>query len=649
MALRPTRQLNKQQRKALTEQRRKERDASGKRKKKWEQEERRAAHSAAQTHKQATDPALAKRRVEAQFTSNLLNELRTRLVGAISIEGPLYAVNPPLHLTFDHEVKSEAGVEAYTDFRTITLKVNEERVPSPYGDPSGLKDFVFSVKGLFHHEAGHILHSWPLWDMWREAEGSKGLDTWSINFFKRCDDLGVTGYQQLQQTWNGLEDQRMETARVRDFPVAQRYFEHMMGSFLLKQRSDEFWQFSAWALLAGREYLPAEIRQGAKEMFVPKAKDPNATAEEWLDLVRAYKAASTKEELLDALLDAHEWLINHDEEMPQGMDDHDSEGTATNGAQKAEGAATKPGEGEDGAGGTGEGTETPTEDPDVLTAGRGAGGAHFTDKDFQDQIRSLKNGELPQSDQGAVSNAMNTATNPGLRSYQGQTKPMSPTQVNEAIALQNGLTQALETYVTRATPHWVHRQDEGHLDPCAYRTREAGDTDYNIGMAGQQGEVLDLHVSVLADVSYSMSAHMPQLCTQLLGIKYACDELNIPSNFTLWSDAGENYRIYDSGPEEVVFPSLGGTNPTDALNDAVLQNEENRPNHLFLILTDGAWAGLDTILPWRKSNEQQFIIVKFGQGPHYIHGADALVDMPSLSKFPDLLRDALDNMLDAVV
>jgi hypothetical protein len=132
-------------------------------------------------------------------------------------------------------------------------------------------------------------------------------------------------------------------------------------------------------------------------------------------------------------------------------------------------------------------------------------------------------------------------------------------------------------------------------------------------------------------------------------MKLACDELNIPNNFTIWSSGDENYRIYGDGPEEVTFPSLGGTDPTDALNDSVLQNEEDRPNHLFLVFTDGEWYGVDSVAPWRRTDDQQFVIVKFGQGPKHIHGADAIVELPTLSAFPELLRDALDTMLDGIV
>lgn len=653
MTLRAPKQKTKQQKKLISDARRRERDVSAKRKNALIDKERQGARSLAQANKQSRDPEVIKKQIKERYNTSLLNELRKRLASAASVDPALRANYPAIDIR-SSSVESEMGVEAYTDFRSITIKVDEARMPSPYGDPTALKDFVFAVKGLFHHEGGHIIHSWPLWDMWEGADQT---------FLDRAAKEGVTQYETLQQTWNAVEDQRMESARVRDFPAIQSYFEHMMGTFLLKERSDEFWEFSAWMLLGGREYLPAEVRGMAKASY-------QHDADKWLGLVRAYKAAATKAELLDALLDCWLFMKEIGKAMPEGIDSHDMAGMAIDGEQKAAASATKPGDGSEGTqkgAGKGKGTkgakkgsgpgngqpghdaETPDEDPTELTAGKGAGGAHFTKEALTDAIKQLTSQPLSPADRDTLHTAMEQAAAPGLRSYDGQTEPMNAIEIGKATSLQNDLVRALETYVTRATPHWVNRTDEGILDPCAYRSREAGETDYNIGMAGEQGEVLDLHVSVLADVSYSMSSHMRQLSVSMLGMKYACDELKIPNNFTIWSDGANNFRIFEDGPEEVIFPTLGGTDPSMALDDAVVQNEQQRPNHLFLVFTDGEWYGVDSVAKWKNSDEQQFIIVKWGQGPRKIHGADAIVNLPRLDMFPDLLRDALDNMLDSIV
>jgi hypothetical protein len=654
MALRAPKQKTKQQKKLISDARRRERDLSAKRKNALLDKDREGAKATAQAAKAARDPETIKKMVQERYSTSLINELRKRLASAVTVDSALRAYNPPIDLSVT-TLHHETGVEAYTDFRSITLKIDEQRMPSPYGAPDALKEFMFAVKGMFHHEGGHIIHTWPLWDMWREADQV---------FLDRAKAEGVTQYATLQATWNAVEDQRMESARVRDFPAIQSYFEHMMGGFLLKERSDKFWEYSAWALLAGREYLPAAVRGVAKSQFT-------ADAEEWLRLVREYKAAKTRGELLDALLDCYLFNRKNGQQMPEGIDMHAIEGMATNGDQKALSAATKPGDGSEGSqtavgkgkgaeggegaeggsesGSEGDGDNAPEDDPTSITAGRGEGDAHFTEKQLTDAIHKMMSNPLSTADKDTLQKAMADATAPGLRSYDGQTQSMNAVEIGKAVALQNDLVRALETYVTRATPHWVHRTEDGVLDACAYRSREAGETDYNIGMAGEQGEVLDLHVSVLADVSYSMSSHMRQLSVSMLGMKYACDELNIPNNFTIWSDGAQNFRIYEDGPEEVIFPALGGTDPTVALDDAVVQNEEQRPNHLFLVFTDGAWYGVDSVGKWKNSDEQQFIIVKWGGGPRHIHGADAVVDLPSLDRFPDLLRDALDNMLDSIV
>jgi hypothetical protein len=651
MAIRTPDKKTKQQKKLLETVRRKER-AEVERNAQQYREKQAVGMRAWQSEAQKLDPETLRRLAAERYGDNLLAQIRQRLHAAVRVDNQLRPHNPPVDLRQGQVTETGMGVFAYTDFRTITIKVDGERIP-PVADTNGTRDFVFAVKGLFHHEAGHIIHSWPLWDMWREADQS---------FKDRCAQNDVHGYEPMQHAWNIIEDQRMESARVRDFPAVQGYFEHTMGTFLLNNRDEQWWEFSAWALLAGREYLNPDIRKVAELKF-------KADAAEWLRLVREYKAATTHDELLDALLDAYLFLKDNQQEQSggEGLDQHDGNGQATNGAGKAAASATKPGDGSEGAGkgdkpekgegeGDGEGDPSdeksdskPDSDPDFIDAGLGEGGEHFTDKQLEDAIRQLTTKKLSQDEQQMVRDAVDASQAVGLPEYTGQVEEMDGAAVSQALSLQHGIVRALETYVTRATPHWVLNSEEGYLDPCAYRTRDVGELNYHVGMEGDQGQVLDLHVSVLADVSYSMASHMKQLSVMMLGMKLAVDELGIPANFTLWSSGDENYRIFGDGPDEVIYPALGGTDPTDALDDAVLANEEERPNHLFLVFTDGEWYGVNSVAKWRKGPEQQFVIVKFGQGPRQIHGADAIIDLPSLSAFPDTLRDALDNMLDGIV
>jgi len=633
-----------------------------------------AAHAAQQMVAALNDPEQVKARTQRNFSSTLVEKLRTRLAAAISIEKALSDKHPALSIEAVHTLTNGGsletggmGVEAYTDFRSININIEEGAFPDPYGVGTEIVDFIATVRGVFHHEAGHILHTVPLRDLGRDFD-DEVRDGQHVELNERLSALigeapvgmdprdATHRYTAVHGVWNMIEDQRMESVRVRDFPACNRYFDHLVYDLLAKERDPQWWAKS-WFLLAGREYLPLDIWDMSSHMFIRDA-DPL----EWLTIVRDYKAATTTEGLIRGIVEAAEFMA----ENKVDADDGDAQDGQVGEHGQGQGNGTQQGDGRTGAGdgasapGDGSGGDNdkdgegelrkPTEDPDTLDAGQGVAGEYFSTTPMQDAIKKMKASESDELLHAPeVDGALEAAGYAGLRQYDGPTQPMAGYHLAEAQALATGIQQALETYVTQSTPTWQLDVEEGVLDPCAYRTREPGELNYNVGMDGSIGEVLDLHVSVLADVSYSMSSHMAQLSTMLLGMKLAVDELKISNNFTIWSDDPANHAIYTDGPEEVIFPALGGTDPSTALTDALVRNEEQRPHHLVLILTDGHWYNLDSVNQWRHSKEQQFIVVKWGQGPRDVHGADALIDLPKLTDFPKMLEDALDRMLASIV
>lgn len=161
MSLRPTKEKTKQQKKLLQDLRRRERDNSGKRLVNARQKELDAAHQASSVARQNNDPDLIKARVTTRFANNLVSELRNRLSAAVAAEPALFVHRPPVNLSMSSLGSSEMGVDAYTDFKSIHITVDESRIPKPYGQPSDLKNFVMAIKGVFHHEAGHTTARGP--------------------------------------------------------------------------------------------------------------------------------------------------------------------------------------------------------------------------------------------------------------------------------------------------------------------------------------------------------------------------------------------------------------------------------------------------------------------------------------------------------
>lgn len=659
---------NKAIKKVIVDQRRKERDAMRKREKAHGERHIAAGHRAEEIFAKRADKSVAIAAANERFITSLFNNLRTSFAASIAVDEKLANKRPALSLEHSPAIDEKSsvaaggmGMIAYTDFRTITMMVEDAIIPAYNGPVTEVEDFVVMARGVFHHEAGHVIHTTPLRDMGRAFDDTvRAGDNLDIEdrlavFTGALDASGdpqaqTARYTKIHNMWNVLEDQRMESARVRDFPACQRYFEGLIYDLLTKDRDNDWWARS-WLLLAGREYLPMDVWELSSKLV-----QADLDAAGWLAIVRQYKSATTPVELVTAIVEALEFT--KDMEMPPSDSDMvgehgEGDGSGSGGAgagDKAEGGASENGDGSEG-GTTGDGKGTPLEDPDTLNSGgSGTGDAYFSKKALTDAIKKMKvEANCDPADKGAIRAAIESSGNLGLEQYDGQTQAMGPNEESTAMALSTGIQRALETYVTQATPTWQWKTEEGVIDACSYRSREPGDLDYRMDMAGEAGAKLDLHVSVLADVSYSMASHMTQLSTMLLGMKLAVDELGIPSNFTIWSDDPANHAIYTNGPEHVIFPALGGTNPESALTDAIIRNVEERPHHLVLILTDGHWYNMDSVAPWRTSREQQFVVVKYGQGPREVHDADALVDLPELSMFPRLLEDALDRMLAKVV
>jgi len=631
--------------KLINKERRQYRDEIARERQKAEQRATEALKEKEQRLQKGTDED----RLRLGFAGSLTSRMTTTLRYAASVDPKLRGKGAAIDLDLQAADGSlgETGWRAYTDFRKISISTEKGRVPDPISSPaSDITAFLVGLRGLFHHEAGHCIYSMTPSSFFTEfndsvRNGTADQDVVDILKGVLGDMSTADDYAPLQYLWNVLEDQRMESARVRDFPACERYFDHLVYDFIAKDRDPEFWA-NSWTLFAGREYLPLDLWDMSSHMYI---RDP----QEWLDIVRQYKSAVTVAEMMAAIAAA---VVHLGTDGEGGVPDDRMPGEHSSGTGRSapsDAGASVPGDGSGGAGDAGD-PRGLTDDPEYLTAGLGSGGEYFTKKGFTDALTLLSRPEGVE-DREVLSKAMTDASRGGLPIYDGSTRPMTVEETRAAEACANGIQMALETHMTALTPTWVLRQEEGVIDPIDYRTRNAGEYTYHAAMSRDMVGEVDMHVSVLADVSGSMSSNMPQLSSQLLGFKLACDAMNIPSNFTLWSSVEQNYSVYQDGGEYVVYPAMGGTDPSDALDDAVLHNVEERDHHLVVILTDGEWYSVDSLEPWRTSSQQKFMVIQYGLSGtrRAIHGADYMFSISSLSEFPLLMERAMDGMIGEVV
>jgi hypothetical protein len=192
--------------------------------------------------------------------------------------------------------KDETKAVAWTDFSKIVV-----RVPSPPVTQS-LKEFVVEVRGILHHEAGHVRFTTPLPDLHQSA-------------VEQSPELDRVPLVKLHKVWNTLEDQRMEAAVVRATPRIKNYFVPMVLNVVLGEGKDGptastsiVENLGPWMSLAGRSYMPDGIRAKARESFDEHGVQYGVTAGEWFAIVSRYMSATDSVAMMTAVLDAHDFL-----------------------------------------------------------------------------------------------------------------------------------------------------------------------------------------------------------------------------------------------------------------------------------------------------------------------------------------------------
>ena len=232
-------------------------------------------------------------------------------------------------------------------------------------------------------------------------------------------------------------------------------------------------------------------------------------------------------------------------------------------------------------------------------------------------------------------------------------KPMTAEQEAAALRISVGMEQALNDFVTASQPAWVNRQETGVIDPLAYRTKDIGDLDYRRRLEGDYNTGVDLHLSMLCDVSGSMGGkEIEQLSIAMYATAVACNRIGIGTTFLLWSNEGNEGRVWVNGePTPTVWYADGGTNPTRALNDLEFHNPEEASNHLVLVFTDGAWdVGSNPLSNWAEPGRYivlSRLVEQVFAYDDYLFKADAYASVTDVSQLPDKLTSAIHSVLSS--
>jgi hypothetical protein len=610
-------------------------------------------------------------------------------------------------------VSTVPTVQAWTDWREVVITWPETKVPGQFST-SEVRNTVAQMKGVFQHELGHLRFTTP---------------------YKRILPHIAAPTSRHQLCWNLLEDQRMESLVVEAVPRIANYFGPMLAEVVLGQGATE-----TWLMLAGRTYLPVRVRRESFMLFDAFCDEQGVDdgAEKWLDIVNEYRAATTEQELADAVCKALAFIDEVRATIPKTVDDHTS-ATEGDGADPEElgrpGSSildlfddrTKPsknsktkqgsgsssedsptpsaptgegdseagddedaqggGQGEDdddeaegeGAGGQGEGdddgegedgegdggaqTDSDASDGEESAPGQSFGESdpHFTEESLRDAFTDALAGfQQELANDGSIreilTDAQEAFASEGLPDYDGPEQPMSPELVERATRTAIGVEQALNTFLTESAPRWMARQERGVIDPLHYRTKQNGALDYRRYLHGDGNSGLDVHVSMLCDVSGSMGSSYGQsepaivaLSEALYATALACNQMGIGSTFTLWSSGQQNYRVWrDNNPTPSLWPCMGGTDPLVALDDLDTHNPEDARDHLVIIFTDGAWSrNFPSIRQWDKPN-RRFILVRYGNYEGEVQkdmGAHSHVQINHVNQLVEQLTNGLKDVL----
>lgn len=326
-----------------------------------------------------------------------------------------------------------------------------------------------------------------------------------------------------------------------------------------------------------------------------------------------------------------DWFDLQDRQDDATSDDSgdDSDGAGTEG----EGSTDEPSS--SGNGSTLNGGDTPTHSDDQQ-------GLHDSVNDALSEIID----DLVTDDQiSSLAGEVNDAVNRGI-AYDPTIQPMPADLQARAYEVRAGMLDTLEPLAVQADPSWRFRKESGVLDPSAFSTREPGETDFWVGLDDDGATGHDLAVSVVLDVSFSMARWTDALSVGALGIRMACDDLDIPCTLSTFASEGYLWTGADEPTELTMVHAHGGTEPLEALEDLGNQRHD-KSRHLVVVFTDGEWSGVPSFDQYRTPGTY-IIGVGFGWGATSAlseRRPDALVALESIDQLPAEVTKALIGYL----
>jgi hypothetical protein len=581
------------------------------------------------------------------------------------------------------------SVMAYTTFKDIHIRLNL----SGY-DENNLDNMVRllnNVKGIVYHEGGHVLFTHMFYQIYKTVHQARGVSfneygvkhathkfdgevlQWGVDNGLLSQDavknlmLTNANIDYVMRAWNILEDQRMETAMVTLSPVMARYFtEIVLGNVIIPGREN-----LSWPWLVGRTYLPKEIRSVMRELALTRVQGALIPAME--EIIMQYRRSNDVFEMYDLSVKFAEYLIVWQNDGRDSARDPGEHGASSSyiptddprsgspspvpipddGAQQPKDAPDiKEGHGDKNNEEPNDESEGEGEDGEK-TSNRGDKGAKPSDdkpianRNTNQHLRELIDEALkrtPTETNQMEVNEFLSDVNEAKQSLvipDRTVEPMTSDEITQSIAVANSMRDVLDKLVVQVDPSWVFYQENGVLDPVAFDMREPGDTNYWSGLNGDGGTGHDLAVTLALDTSGSMGGFDTELSVAAMGIRKACEQLDIPCSILTFNDDVAMVVEGDKDIDYVRVSACGGTSVASTMN--VISNfRYGKTHHLVVILTDGEWSDIKDLRAW-SSPGRHIMLVGFNIAEHYLSnkGADSRAVITNLSELPMKVTHAL--------
>jgi len=521
-------------------------------------------------------------------------------------------------------------VQAWTDFHSLNIMVRVGAIDVL--DLDSVVEFVSMVKGVVYHEGGHILFTKPYSHMVGELKQPEHLQRFA-------NTRATVGDQMLHRAWNILEDQRQETGMVHESPALKSYFSTVVLSVVI----DPDQLARSYPYITQRAYLDPGIQTMIRDAAL--ASDKAELVAPTDDVAYRYCVAETPVEQVFAVCDFAELLQQWEPLSPTSETQHVHSAWHTPkntipanvptppmpvGNQQEQSNESNQGnqDKQDNKDNQGTGSEpqeesSNNEQGDISqsvaepkpnasdSAGQHPQPGNDAGSDNSDvrgtiskEVERLRN-DMRQEARNFIANVHKDVS--GDLPRDTNSRVMDTEDVSKSNQICGEIISALEHLIDQTSPSWRFRQEHGVIDATSYIMRDPGDTDYWSGMDGEGGQGYDLAVSVLLDTSYSMYADEKALSISALGIRKACDALEIPCTITTWNT---EYRMLYSADDEttpLTVTATGGTQPVPML-DQIDSHRYDKTKHLVIILTDGEWE-TDTKLTTWSSPGRFFLLV----------------------------------------